>query len=126
MTGESLALHEDVVQRITCIELRMRLEECGDALVQEMFNLNKRPFTKYISARIMATLGRVSYPPNEQDWRVVADAVQAHRMLCDVLHGRNAWNRVPKAKLKGWKAAVEAYERLIASLGLDLSVGPDD
>lgn len=110
---DDVDVDEAVLQRVTCTELRMRLEEAADRVMQEVFGLERRPYTREIVLRIMAVLGWIPYPPGDQEWRVVANAVQAYRMLCNVLHGRNAWNRVPQAQLDAWAAAVETYERLL-------------
>lgn len=116
--ADDVDVHEDVLQRIACTELRMRLEESADMAIQAAFGLDNRPYTRDVALRIIATVGLIPYPPGEQEWRVVSNAVQTYRMLCNVLHGRNAWNRVPQAHLDAWAAAVEAYERLLDNRGL--------
>lgn len=111
-------LPKDILQRIECTELRMRLEEAADALVQEMFELTTRPYTRDVAARITSTIGRVPDPVRSEHWRTIAAARHAYRMLCDVIHGRTAWTRVPQVQLAAWARAVTEFEHLAVSLGL--------
>lgn len=120
-TDGSLHHHDppsDVLQRIQCTELRMRVEEAADALVQEMFELSERPYTRDVDARITSTIGRIPTPVSGEHWQALAAARHAYGMLCDVIHGRTAWTRVPPAQLASWAASVSGFESLTADLGL--------
>lgn len=110
-------LPADVLQRIDCTALRMRLEAAADALVQEMFRLTERPYTKNVHARLAAVIGRVPGDVEEHHWQVIADAQYAYTMLCNVLHGRIAWMRISRTQLEMWTQAVDAFERFAIKLG---------
>lgn len=113
----------DVAQRVVCTWLRMRLEEAADALVWEMFDLVERPRTTNVQARITATIGRVPGTPHDRHWRIINAACHAYGRLCDVLHGRSAWMRVPDTQLETWAAAVDDYESLAVELGFHRHTG---
>lgn len=110
--------HHDITQRVECTELRMRLEEIADKVIQEMFDLPEPPYTTRVDARITAILGRLPNEHNRQHWAVVAEARHTYHQLCDVIHGRIAWTRVPRTQLAGWADAVHRFEALGAEIGL--------
>lgn len=112
---------EDITQRVECMELRMRLEEIADMVVQEMFDLPEPPFTTRVDARITAILGRLPDELNREHWAIIASARHTYHQLCDVIHGRSAWTRVPRTQLAGWVDAVHRFE----VLGRDIGLAPD-
>lgn len=110
--------HEDISQRVECTELRMRLEEIADSVVQEMFDLPEQPFTTRVDSRITAMIGRIPGDVSQLHWAIVADARHAYHQICDVIHGRTAWTRVPRLQLESWADAVRRFEALGREIGL--------